>query len=298
MIHYSIADLENLTDIKAHTIRIWEKRYNLIKPFRTSTNIRYYDNDQLKKLINVASLIRSGLKISKVSELTDEELNAEIKLRLSGGSRTEDENFETYTGQMINAGLEFDEHSFEKTFVNAMMRYGLQTTYEKILIPLMNRVGMFWSTNSMNPAQEHFVTNLIRKKLYSAIDSLPVPAANQKPVLLFLPDHEDHEIALLMAYYILKNNGKKVVYLGARVPFENLKSTVEQCHPGQMLFFIIQIHPFEVLQEYIDQVSNEFTDIEIFLSGYPYILNNLQIPKNIQRIYDPQDFNKILGLKS
>lgn len=295
MIKYSIADLENITGIKAHTIRIWEKRYNLISPFRTTTNIRYYDNDQMKKLVNVSSLIKSGMKISKVSKLTSDELLDEINKRLAENTMTEASVYETYTGQLIKAGLEFDETTFDKVLSNALMRFGLQACYVKIMIPLMNRVGMFWCTNHMNPAQEHFVSSLIKQKLLAAIDSLPPAPTNQKPCLLFLPQNEDHEIGLLMAKYILRNSGKYVIYLGQRVPFDNLKSTVEQTKPGLLLFFIIQMHPLEQLQEYLDLISDEFRELQIFVSGFPYILSKLQIPSNINWIKNPQEIENAIA---
>jgi DNA-binding transcriptional MerR regulator len=294
MIKYSIADLENITGIKAHTIRIWEKRYNLITPFRTETNIRYYDNDQMKKLVNVASLIQSGMKISKVSKLSNDELLDEINKRLSDKAQTEASAYETYAGQLIKAGLEFDETSFNKVFANALLRYGMQSCYEKILIPLMNRVGMFWCTNHMNPAQEHFVSNLVKQKLHAVTDSLPPATTSHKPSLLFLPQNEDHEIGLLMSKYILRNAGRNVIYLGQRVPFDNLKSTVKQTKPGQLLFFLVQMHPVEQLQDYLDKVSDEFRDLKIFVSGFPYILSKLSIPNNITWIKSPTDFDKML----
>lgn len=294
MIKYSIADLENITGIKAHTIRIWEKRYNLITPFRTSTNIRYYDNDQMKKLVNVASLMRSGMKISKVSDLSNDQLIDEVNKQLDEEARTEGSAYETYTGKLITSGLEFDEATFNSVFANAMLRYGLQVCYDKILIPLMNRVGMFWCTNHMNPAQEHFVSNLVKQKLYAAIDSLPPAVSDQKTCLLFLPQNEHHEIGLLMSKYILRNAGKNVIYLGQRVPFVNLKGTVAQMRPQQILFFMVQMHPQEQLQEYLELISSEFKSLQIFVSGFPYILSKLDIPKNIIWIQSPQDFNKML----
>jgi methylmalonyl-CoA mutase cobalamin-binding subunit len=167
-------------------------------------------------------------------------------------------------------------------------------TYEEVLIPLLNRVGMFWSTNSMNPAQEHFITNLVIQKLQAAIDALPDAPETSKSVLLFLPQNESHEIGLLMAKYILKNAGKRVIYLGARVPFNNLVETVQQCNPDSLLFFLIQVHPFEDIQAYLDKVSEEFTDKTIFVSGFPYILENLKMPFNITWISEPAEFERML----
>jgi DNA-binding transcriptional MerR regulator len=294
MIRYSIADLENLTGIKAHTIRIWEKRYNLVNPHRTDTNIRYYDNDQMKKLINVGTLLRGGYKISKISKFSEIEMNEKIDDLLTRPVTSEDIIYEVYIGQLITAGLAFDEVAFDQTISNGIRRFGIQVSYVKILIPLLSRVGMFWSTNHMNPAQEHFITNLVEQKLHAAIDALPPAVEGEHSALLFLPQNESHEIGLLMAKYILRNAGMRVTYLGARVPFENLKSTVIQCKPTHMVFFFIQIHPFEQMQAYLDLMAEEFTDQQIFVSGFPYILDNLEIPSNITWITDPGNFEKII----
>lgn len=290
-----ITDLENMTGIKAHTLRIWEKRYNLIQPFRTETNIRYYDNDQMRKLVNVAALMRSGMKISKISALTAQQMEEEISKRLSGSSDPKLEFYEVYIARLLNAGLEFDEYLFNKTYSNAIIRYGMHACYEHILIPLMHRVGLYWTTNRMNPAQEHFVTNLVKQKLYSAIDSLPPATSAQQPALLFLPQNENHELGLLMAKYILLNAGRQVIYLGANVPFVNLRSTFRETQPAQMLFFIIQMHPLDELQQYLDQVAKEFETARIFVSGLHHILSNLTIPDNIKWITSPHEFDKMLS---
>ncbi len=226
MITYSIADLENLTGIKAHTIRIWEKRYNVIEPSRTPTNIRYYSNDDMRKLINIAALLNAGMKISKISKLTSDELKAEINKRLGAGTE-EDVIAESYISQLINAGLEFNEPSFDKLFSSSILKYGIKDAYIKVLIPILNRIGLLWSTESLNPAQEHFISNLVKQKLYSAIDALPPAEGDQKPIVLFLPDFEDHEIGLLMSNFILRQAGRKVIYLGQKVPLANYKRYCE-----------------------------------------------------------------------
>lgn len=294
MISYSIADLENITGIKAHTIRIWEKRYKLITPFRTATNIRYYDNDQMRKLINVAALIRSGKKISKISELSSAQIADEITKLTSDTSLASDEIYEAYVAQLITFGLEFNENAFNTVFSNVVIRFGMHSCYNNVILPLLYRVGLYWSTNKLNPAQEHFVSNLVKQKINAAIDSIPPAASSQQPTLLFLPENESHEIGLLMAKYILRNAGKQVVYLGANVPFKNLKSTVDQTRPSQLLFFLIQIHPFEEMQNYLNMISSAFKDIKLYVAGYDYILSNLEIPNNINRISTPQEFDLLL----
>jgi len=286
MITYSIADLENLTGIKAHTIRIWEKRYNVIQPSRTATNIRYYSNDDMRKLVNIAALLNAGMKISKISKLSDKELNIEIRNRLGSGN-SEDVIAESYIGQLINAGLEFSEASFDKLFSSAILKYGVKDAYIKILIPVLNRVGLLWSTESLNPAQEHFISNMVKQKLFSAIDALPPANLNQAQVVLFLPDFEDHEIGLLMANFMLRQAGRNVIYLGQKVPLVNIKDTVLECDPSQLLFFLIQTRPTEFLQNYIDQLTSEFESLNIFVTGNKQLIDSLSLPGNLHAVTDP-----------
>jgi len=287
MITYSIADLENLTGIKAHTIRIWEKRYDVIKPSRTSTNIRYYSNDDMRKLVNIAALLKAGMKISKISKLSQDELNNEITNRLASGS-SEDVITESYISQLINAGLEFNEPSFDKLFSSAILKYGIKDTYIKILIPVLVRIGLLWTTDKLNPAQEHFITNLVKQKLHSAIDSLPPADLSQPPVILFLPDFDDHEIGLLMANYLLRQESRNVIYLGQQVPLVNVKDTVAECKPTQLLFFLIQTRPTDFLQNYIEQLHSEFRDLDIFLSGNKKLINELSLPDNFHTVFEPE----------
>jgi len=293
MITYSIADLENLTGIKAHTIRIWEKRYNVIEPSRTATNIRYYSNDDMRKLVNIASLLNAGMKISKISKLSADEFNEEINKRLSAG-KDEDVIAESYISQLINAGLGFNESSFDKLFSSSILRYGFKDAYIKILLPVLNRIGLLWSTESLNAAQEHFISNLVKQKLYSAIDALPSADSSKPPVVLFLPDFEDHEIGLLMANFMLRQSGRNVIYLGQKVPLINIKDTVVECQPSQLLFFLLQTHPNDFLQNYIDQLSSEFKSLSIFLTGNHQLIESLSLPENVQPISNPEKMVEIM----
>ena len=287
MITYSISDLENLTGIKAHTIRIWEKRYNVIEPSRTPTNIRYYSNDDMRKLINIAALMNAGMKISKISKLSPEELNEEINKRLSAGT-DEDVVAQSYISQLINAGLGFNETSFDKLFSSSILKYGVKDAYLKVLMLFLARIGLLWTTERLNVAQEHFISNLIKQKLYSAIDALPPPIENQPSAVLFLPDFEDHEIGLLMANYLLRQVGRNVIYLGQKVPLINIKDTITECNPSQLLFFLIQTRPAEFLQNYIDLLSSEFESLNIFLTGNKQLIDNLSLPKNVHAISNPE----------
>ncbi len=295
MITYSIADLENLTGIKAHTIRIWEKRYNVIEPSRTPTNIRYYSNDDMRKLINIAALMNAGMKISKISKLSPDELNEAVNNKLNEG-KEDDVVAESYVSQLINAGLDFNEPSFDKLFSSAIMKYGIKDAYIKVLIPVLHRVGLLWTTDKLNPAQEHFISSLVKQKLFAAIDALPHAETNQKPIILFLPDFDDHEIGLLMANFILRQAGRKVIYLGQKVPMVNVMDTVNECHPSQLLFFLIQTRPTEFLQSYIDHLSDELKSLQIFIAGNKQLIESLTLPKNFQAITDPEKIIELTKL--
>jgi len=290
MIKYSIADLESITGIKAHTIRIWEKRYSVIKPSRTSTNIRYYNNDDMRKMINIASLLKSGMKISKISQLNANEMAEEINRRLAT-SKSEDVIVESLITQIINAGLSFYEIAFDKAFSGSILKLGLVETYIKVIVPVLNRVGMLWSTDHMNPAQEHFISNLIRQKLFAAIDTLPHPNSTHDKILLFLPDFEDHEIGLLMANYLLKQNNRPTIYLGRNVPLNNVIDAIRECKPNKLLFFIIQSRPDEFIVDYLNSLVKEFKNQKIYLAGNMALLESIDIPKNIALI---QTFDSLL----
>jgi methanogenic corrinoid protein MtbC1 len=203
---------------------------------------------------------------------------------------------ESYVSQLINAGLDFNEPSFDKLFSSAIMKYGIKDAYIKVLIPVLHRVGLLWTTDKLNPAQEHFISSLVKQKLFAAIDALPHAETNQKPIILFLPDFDDHEIGLLMANFILRQAGRKVIYLGQKVPMVNVMDTVNECSPSQLLFFLIQTRPTEFLQSYIDHLSDELKSLQIFIAGNKQLIESLTLPKNFQAITDPEKIIELTKL--
>jgi DNA-binding transcriptional MerR regulator len=227
---YSIKELEKLSGIKAHTIRIWEKRHRLIQPQRTNTNIRFYSDDDLKKIINVSVLNNNGLKISKIAGMSGDEMNRKI-LELT----TTKSESSIYIDQMVIAMVELDEEKFEKILVGLTLRFGFERTVVDVIYPFLEKIGVLWQTHHISPAQEHFISNLIRQKVIVAIDSLPIPAKTAKKVMLFLPEHELHEISLLFSSYRCRKAGFRTCYLGQAVPFDDLKSTFEVHHPQILL---------------------------------------------------------------
>jgi len=243
MDRYKISELERLSGIKAHTIRIWEQRYNILQPLRSDGNIRLYDGGQLKKLLNVATLIKAGNKISAISQLSQEEINQRIEsLSSIVGEGIKEEML---INQMMSSGLSFDEKSFEKAFSNSILSFGLISAYKKVFYPLLNKMGLLWSLTEINPSQEHFISNLIKQKMFAAIDALSPTSNESEKWLLFLPENETHELGLLVSNYILRSNNKEVCYLGADVPRENLMDVARRINPthSSLLKEIKQIAP-------------------------------------------------------
>ncbi len=220
MANYTIKDLEKLSGIKAHTIRMWEKRYGLIEPTRTSTNIRTYCDDELKKLLNISILNRNGFKISRIADLSMDEINSRINQLTKNSDDTE-----TQIENLAISMIDLDENKFEKIISRAIIQLGFEDMVVKIVYPFLDRIGVMWQTGTINPAQEHFVSNLIRQKLIVAIDSQVYNQNNHsKSFMLFLPEGELHELGLLFFSYLIKKRGHRIIYLGQSVPIDDLIS--------------------------------------------------------------------------
>ena len=257
----SIKDLENISGVKAHTIRIWEKRYRLIKPERTPTNIRFYDNTDLKKLLNISSLISKGMKISKAAMLSSEKLHEAIE-NLQKNDSVNSEKL--LVNDLIIATLNCDVFSFEKYYSGYRKKHGFEATVEKILYPLLVRIGLLWSVNKMNIGQEHFASQLVRKKLFAAINALPHKASDNK-YLLYLPEKQHHEIGLLYAHYLILKKGNQSVYLGPNVPLSYVKSCSETIKATHILCsFIIPIAKDKMLV-YLDKMNDYFKDGQVII---------------------------------
>ncbi len=227
---YSIKDLEKITGIKAHTLRIWEKRYGVIEPMRTDTNIRYYTDEQLRKVLNIAILNNYGIKISKIVGLSPEALHKKV-VEIGNEEVTESVQMES----LVVAMVEMDETRFEKILVNCTIRLGFEQTMMKVIYPFFKKVGLLWQTGAINPAQEHFMSNLIRQKLIVAIDSQALMAKKESSkFLLFLPEGELHEIGLLFYSYLIHKAGHKVIYLGQSVPVQDV-ITVDRYNPADFI---------------------------------------------------------------
>lgn len=289
MIKYSINDLERLTGIKAHTLRIWEKRYDIVQPERTCTNIRFYTDCHLKQLLNVSILNKHGYKISEIARLSDKELTDRVmNLSMNPG------DFETQIESLVVAMIELDEIKFEKILGSAILNLGFEETLANIIFPFFNKIGLLWQTGSIVPAQEHFISNLIRQKLIVGIDGIPLSSApDQKTFILYLHEKELHEIGLLTFYYLLKKRKHKVIYLGQSVPFDDLV-TISSIHkPFALLTSFTSGISQEDLEAYLLKLQQHFPDVSQFVSGLQ-ITQPESLPEAFHYIEHISDFREAL----
>lgn len=280
---YSIKDLERISNQKAHTIRIWEQRYGLLEPERTETNIRFYDDNQLKKLLNVCTLMSKGMKISHISKLSKSEMDTEIDKVIKESFQGE-ENVEAVTNQALLSLSTYDQILFDDIFSNAVTHFGLAVTYTKIIYPLLVRTGLMWIKDDLLPAQEHFLSNLIKQKLFSAIEAIPLPKNADQTWILFLNESEDHEIGLLFANYLIRQHGKKVIYLGQRVPYNDLTNVVEHCKPTHIYSFFVRNQYENELVDLIKNLNNDFGSSTICISGGDQNIQKIAGENNVTQI--------------
>jgi DNA-binding transcriptional MerR regulator len=289
---YSIKDLERISGIKAHTLRIWEQRYDIIKPDRSDTNIRNYRDEDLKSILNIGILNNSGFKISKIAQMGKEEITANV-LEITNN------NFEANVqiDNLIIAMTEMDEARFEKVLSANIIRSGFEKTFQEIVHPFMVKVGVLWITNSITPAQEHFMSNLIRQKLIAAIDGVHHSSSmqNAPKCLLYLPENELHEINLLYANLILRNRGFKTIYLGQSVPYADIKMVCDLHHPAYIMTVITCSFADMTIEEYVNQLNSDFPAQKIFVSGYQFANNSVQLPSNVKLFNSPNELINLVA---
>ena len=287
---YSIADLEKLSGIKSHTIRIWEKRYDLVNPLRTDTNIRAYNDNQLKKILNVSFLINNGMKISKVASLSNDEISEKV-LQLTSKA----EGFESHINSFVLCSLQFDQVLFNNTYGQLKEKYNLAFIYENVFIPTLRRIRALWSSGELFPAQEHFLSNMIKQKFYHSIENAsPSPRIRQK-AFLFLPPWEDHDFALLYSNMILKENGYDVVNVGKTISFDSILQCIDKIKPDLLFTTFIVGQKVTVLQQFCDDVNSR-SNCKLFYGGNPDLLRLVNTHGKV--FYSLQEFDKFFTNKS
>lgn len=285
---YSIKELEQLSGIKAHTIRIWEKRHKIIEPSRTATNIRYYSDLDLKKIINVSLLNTYGIKISKIADMSLDDVNKKV-LEISELQNDK----AVHIDQMVIAMIDMEEELFEKILNNLILRFGFEKTITEIIYPFLEKIGILWQTQNITPAHEHFISNLIRQKIIVAIDGLPLPPKTAKKILLFLPEGEMHEMGLLFYHFLIRKSGYRTYYLGQNVPHEDILS-VYKVHQPDFILTSITSNLSMPIERYLEQLSNEFGQAKILASGYQVQKFNSCKKGNIQTFSTALELSKFI----
>ena len=291
---YSISDLQRLTGVQTHTIRIWERRYHALEPMRSAGNTRFYDDRQLRRLLNIVGLSNSGLKISQVCALTEDEMNVLLEKEVEK-SVSPVEKYEYYVSQLLSYGLSYDEFQFGELITNAITKYGLKNTYINIMYPLLVRLGLMWRSDNICPAQEHFLSNIIRHRITSATENISLKKKYKSTWVLFLPEEDDHDIGLLFANYLLKAAGHKVIYLGAKVPVESVRDVIEKVQVEHLLVFMLRSQSAGVTMEYVKGLSAAFAQQDIHIAGSSRILAEVPMEGNVKWMKSIDDLEYIIN---
>ena len=265
MTKYSMAQVESLSGIKAHTLRMWERRYDFLNPCRTETNIRFFSDIQLVQLVNFGILLRNGYKISKIEKMPEGQVHDLVNQILSPSDYTIDQNIREDIQSLTLAMLDMDEVRFDEIFKAHLIRKGLLGTVRDLIYPFLHHIGILWNTQKTMPAQEHFISCLIRKKIVSAIDVIPHPPAQAKKIIFFLLEDEHHEIGILLASFIAAERGYKVYYLGQNVPSENIHEVLNITNAD----FIMSMFVAPKRDKSLIQIENvlKTTEVPFLISG-------------------------------
>ncbi len=286
---FSIKDLENLSGIKAHTIRIWEKRYGILEPMRSSTNIRNYDTHNLQKLLNIVLLHNYGYKISRIAEYSTEKIELLVREIISEKS-SKSHAINAFKLAMMN----FDQVLFFKTYYNLLSEKSFREIFYEVPIPLMNEIGLLWQSGTITPAQEHFVSSLIKQKLLVNTEKIQVlePTRTDKIFVLFLPENEIHELGLMYLNYEILLHGYKTIYLGESVPMESLKD-IKKYFDSIVYVSYLTVQPTkDVINDYLQRIAIEIMEADSqvwFLGRMTEFIDLKKIPDNIKTFHSIQD---------
>lgn len=275
MSNFTIKDIENLSGIKAHTIRIWEQRYSFLKPKRTCTNIRYYCNEELKNLLDIALLNKYGVKISHIDCMNCNEISLKIS-----SFKDELQQQEFRVNELIKKMIDLDVHCFEKIINDYIDAVGFEKTILELIFPYLEKIGLLWQSGRIRAVQEHLVSNIVRQKLIAGIESAAPDKKLDKTFLLFLPEGEHYEMGLLCTYYLLKNRGASVIYLGANVPMKDLEYIIGHKNPDVIYTHLtspISNLQFERLLKNLSRIPSE----SIVISGWATKHYKKKLPANI-----------------
>lgn len=282
MNQFTIRDIENLSGIKAHTLRVWELRYSLLTPKRKESNHRVYDNEDLKHILRISYLYHSGVKISHIAKLESSSIE-----KILTGVKTGSSN-EYLISQLIEAAIDFDDERFAN-ILNGAFKGPVEAAMLNIIYPFLKRIGLLWITEHIIPAQEHFSSSIITRKLILALETIgQIPVTTKRTILLYAPQHEHHELPLLFIHYLLKKNGNKVIYFGGNVYVKDIAVYCRQHKVTHLHFHLVTNLLDAGLDEYILDLSKRFPENQIIMSG-PAVESVKVHPVNVRLLYSLQE---------
>lgn len=259
---FTIKDIENLSGIKAHTLRIWEQRYNMFVPKRKESSHRVYDNEDVKELLQIAFLYHNGWKISKIAALPGHEREQIVR-----DAPMNTNNFSTYILKLIDAVLDFDEQQFRLLIDEVIEAVGFDKCIIEVCYPYMKKIGMLWVTNNVIPAQEHFSSYIIQNKIIAETEKLKRTDYAERELILFSPQNEFHELPLLFINYLLIKNGWNIIYLGSDISLPILQQ-LNKTNPAKGLYMhlLTNFTGYDA-DEYFHILCHTFPDKQIIASG-------------------------------
>lgn len=289
MARYFIKDIENISGIKAHTIRIWEQRYNLISPKRTETNLRFYNDEDVKLILNVSILKDAGYRISDIAALNQRDLMEKVNSVID-----EVEGKESIIKSLVASTYDLNESEINKIISSHILKNGFESTVLNLIFPFLKKVGQLWMSNSLHPGLEHFATNIIKNKLQIASEGKQIRNENSKKFLLFLPEGEHHEISLLFASYLLKANGHEVVYMGSNTPMEDLEKVFKDWLPEYIFTSVTTGFTQLTFEKMLEVFESNWDNIKVFITGNRALEHKGKVPKNVSIIKDVSEFKLVI----
>lgn len=286
---YTIKDLEMLSGIKAHTLRIWEQRYRIISPKRTATNIRYYEDADLRHLLNISLLNKNGVKISKIASMSSQEI-VEAVNRLSSGTFEDSVQVDALTISM----MELDETKFETILGTNIRAIGFERTMSEVIYPFLDKLSLLWLTGSVHPVQESFISNLVRQKLIAALDALPSPSRSGNSFILYLPEGESQELSLLFLQYLIRKRGFRTLYLGLHTSLADLGEAFRIYRADHILTIISETFARQSVHQYLADLRKVCPDAGILLTGYQVLVQGVSSEQGLRVLQDLNDMQVLL----
>lgn len=287
---YTIKDIEKMSGIKAHTIRIWERRYGLVIPKRTDTNIRYYSDENLRELLNISILNKNGMKISNIAELDKDEIDKRVVSLLESSQK-----YDHVIDSMLLSMLKIDEFALDKSFNKALKEYGFEQLIEDIIFPLLERIGVLWQANAITPAHERFLSNILRHNFIVAIDKeVPLTKNENNKIIFFLPEGELHEFGLLFYSYIARVKGYEVIYLGTSIPIQDLKEVQRVSQAKAFFSAHVTAIDKQELEGMFQYFRETFPALPFYITGLQVRELNPTLPNNFHVVSSAAAFKEYL----